>query len=110
MINRIVKLEFKEDKISDFLSLFDQIKNFVNEFPGCLGMKLYHSINNPSVIITHSCWTSEESLNKYRNSKKFKETWIKIKPWFKEKPLAWSMHEHFNLLNIIRYNALDCTN
>ena len=96
MINRIVKLEFKEENISDFFSLFEQIKFFVNEFPGCYGMKLYHSLDNPSIIITYSCWNSEESLNNYRKSKTFRETWSKIKPWFKKKPNAWSMYEHFN--------------
>lgn len=91
MITRIVKLHFQEEKVNDFLSLFDQMVTKVNAFPGCQKMHMLRDINNPTVFITHSLWDSEEDLNKYRDSELFQTIWPTIKPWFAEKPQAWSL-------------------
>jgi quinol monooxygenase YgiN len=91
MITRIVKLHFQEEKVTDFLSLFDQVVTKVNAFPGCQEMHMLRDINNPTVFITHSLWDSEEDLNKYRDSELFQSIWPTIKPWFAEKPQAWSL-------------------
>ena len=96
MITRIVKLEFQEDKIEEFLSFFDTIKHIVNEFPGCYGMKLYQDIDRPQIVMTYSHWDNEESLNNYRNSEQFGLIWPKIKPWFGAKPDAWSVAAYFD--------------
>ena len=91
MITRIVKLHFQEEKVDDFLDLFDQVVTKVNAFPGCQKMHMLRDINNQSIFITHSLWDSEEDLNKYRDSELFQSIWPTIKPWFAEKPQAWSL-------------------
>ena len=91
MITRIVKLHLQEEKVEDFLLLFDQVVTKVNGFPGCQKMYMLRDINNQSIFITHSLWDSEEDLNKYRDSELFKLIWPTIKPWFAEKPQAWSL-------------------
>lgn len=96
MIIRIVKLHFQEDKIEGFLAFFDTIKHKVNNFPGCEGMKLLRDINQPSIVMTYSHWENEAALETYRTSETFGEIWPAIKPWFAEKPQAWSVLEHFN--------------
>ena len=96
MITRIVKLEFQEDKVDDFLSFFDTISHVVNNFPGCYGMKLYQDVDRPNVIMTYSHWESVADLNNYRDSQEFGSIWPNIKPWFKEKPQAWSVNAYFN--------------
>ncbi len=96
MITRIVKLEFEEDRIDDFLNFFEGIKHIVNGFPGCHGMKLYQDINRPWIVMTYSHWDSQESLDNYRQSPQFGQIWPKIKPWFAAKPDAWSVSAYFN--------------
>jgi len=96
MLIRIVKLHFQDDKIDDFLAFFETVKHRVNEFPGCLGMKLLRDINTPTIVMTYSHWEDEQSLDNYRLSETFGEIWPSIKPWFAEKPEAWSVSEHFN--------------
>ena len=96
MITRIVKLEFQKDKVEEFLRFFDTIKHIVNEFPGCSGMKLYQDIDRPNIIMTYSHWDNQKSLNKYRDSEQFGKIWPKIKPWFCEKPEAWSVGAYFD--------------
>jgi len=96
MITRIVKLTFEEDRIAEFLAFFDTIKHKVNTFPGCQGMKLYQDINSPTIVMTYSHWESEEDLDNYRNSDTFGAVWSKIKPWFAEKPEAWSVNAYFD--------------
>ena len=95
MLVRIVKLTFEEDKIDDFLKFFDGIKERVNTFPGCKGMILLRDIDNPSVVMTYSHWEYPEDLENYRTSETFVRIWSTIKPWFSEKPSAWSLEEHF---------------
>lgn len=96
MIVRIVKLTFQEDKIEEFLQFFEGIKEQVNSFPGCMGMKLLRDVEDPCVILTYSHWKGPEDLEKYRTSETFGEIWPTIKPWFAAKPEAWSVQEHFN--------------
>ncbi|PHR29166.1 MAG: antibiotic biosynthesis monooxygenase [Fluviicola sp.] len=96
MITRIVQLEFEKDKIQGFLEFFDTIKHQVNTFPGCHGMKLYQDINRPTIVMTYSHWENQEALDAYRNSKTFGTIWPKIKPWFSEKPQAWSVNAYFD--------------
>ena len=96
MLIRIVKLHFQDDRIDDFLSFFETVKHRVNEFPGCLGMKLLRDINTPTIVMTYSHWEDEQALENYRLSETFGEIWPSIKPWFAEKPEAWSVSEHFN--------------
>lgn len=96
MITRIVKLEFQEDKVEDFLSFFQTIKHKVNTFEGCHGMRLHQDVSKPQIIMTYSQWNSHESLDNYRNSATFGEVWPKIKPWFSNKPEAWSVSTNFD--------------
>lgn len=96
MITRIVKLEFQDDKIDDFLTFFETIKHVVNEFPGCYGMKLYQDIDQPTIVMTYSHWESQQDLNNYRDSEQFGKIWPNIKPWFAQKPEAWSVEAYFN--------------
>ena len=96
MITRIVKLEFQEGKTEAFFIFFDTIKNKVNSFPGCQGMRLHRDINNLNIVMTYSQWDSQESLDIYRNSETFGKVWPKIKPWFTNKPQAWSVSTHFD--------------
>ena len=96
MITRIVKMEFKEDKIAEFLLFFDTIKHVVNEYKGCHGMKLYQDIDRPNIIMTYSHWDSQDDLNNYRDSDEFGQIWPQIKPWFSEKPMAWSVTAYFD--------------
>jgi len=96
MIIRIVKLTFQADKLADFLDYFEQVKWDVAAFPGCLGMRLVQDLKNPNLIMTYSEWESEEALENYRLSTLFQSIWPTIKPWFSEKPEAWSLQEKFN--------------
>lgn len=96
MIIRIVKLHFESTKIADFLTFFETIKHQVNSFEGCLGMKLLQDINNPAIVMTYSHWENEQALENYRNSTTFGTIWPKIKPWFAEKPEAWSVEAVFD--------------
>lgn len=96
MITRIVKLEFEEGHLQDFLLFFDEIKHVVNNFEGCVGMRLYQDIQHPNVVMTYSHWRSEEDLERYRTSGEFGNIWPKIKPWFSKKPEAWTLRAHWD--------------
>ena len=96
MITRIVKLHFEKEKTEEFLTFFETIKHKVNNFEGCQGMKLLQDINTPEIIMTYSHWDNEEALEKYRTSETFGTIWPKIKPWFTDKPQAWSVNTAFN--------------
>ena len=104
MLIRIVKLHFQEDRTEEFLTFFETIKFKVNSFPGCLGMKLLRGTEDPNVIMTYSHWESAADLENYRTSETFGEIWPNIKPWFKEKPEAWSVYEHFNGFDLYEAN------
>jgi quinol monooxygenase YgiN len=96
MLVRIVKLQFKEEKINDFLLHFETVKWEVTNFPGCRGMKLLQDLNTPCIIMTYSVWDDEKTLENYKNSALFKSIWPNIKVWFDAKPEAWSLETTFD--------------
>ena len=88
---RIVKLTFQEDKVEDFLALFDQIQTTIRGFDGCLELYLLQDRQLPNVFFTYSIWKDDHYLQAYRQSAFFDETWRKTKALFAEKPAAWSV-------------------
>ena len=96
MLTRIVKLHFQAEHIDDFLTHFETIKWKVAQFPGCHGMKLLRGKNDPFLVFTYSQWDNEEALESYRTSELFQTLWPTIKPWFDQKPEAWSVETHFD--------------
>jgi len=93
---RIVQLTFKEEHVQDFLDHFETVKHAINNFPGCIGMKLLKDKKQKGVVFTYSEWESEQDLENYRNSELFGGIWPKVKQWFDDKPLAWSNDIHFD--------------
>ena len=91
MILRIVQMTFHPENINAFTELFEQRKETIRSFPGCMHLELWQDANNPNIYFTYSNWDSEEDLNHYRYSEFFKETWGLTKALFSEKPQAWSV-------------------
>lgn len=91
MIIRLVKMEFNEDKIEIFSSIFEEIKPMILKMNGCVGVDLHQDIKNVNIFFTISHWENEDSLNAYRDSELFIKTWKKVKPLFKNKAEAWSL-------------------
>jgi quinol monooxygenase YgiN len=99
MITRIVKLTFKPELISEFLTEFDKVKTRVVNSDGCLSMKLLQHQSNPCEFFTHSIWINETALENYRCSETFIQLWSTIKPMFASKAEAWTLQTRFEGLN-----------
>lgn len=93
---RIVKLTLKQENVNDFLSHFETVKNDINSFPGCLGMKLLQEKKEGNILFTYSQWKSEDDLENYRNSELFRSIWPTVKQWFAAKAEAWSTDQYFD--------------
>ncbi len=93
---RIVKLTFTPETLPLFKAHFENVKNIVNQFPGCQGMKMLQDIHNQNICFTYSKWGQESDLEAYRNAPEFKEIWSTIKPWFGARAEAWSVDECFD--------------
>ncbi len=94
---RIVKMEFQENKIPEFLANFNSVKQKIRNTQGCKLLELYRDKNKPTIFFTYSYWQSEQDLENYRNSDLFKTVWAKTKPLFSAKPLAWSVDKLIEL-------------
>ncbi len=90
MIIRIVRMTFQEDKIEDFLKVFNNSKQYIRAFAGCQHLELLRDKNTPNILMTYSYWNSEDDLNTYRDSELFKTTWAATKVLFADKPVAFS--------------------
>jgi quinol monooxygenase YgiN len=93
MILRIVQMTFREDKVAEFLELFDERKDLIRAFKGCARLELWEDTGHSTIMFTYSLWESEEHLNHYRFSELFKDTWAKTRTLFAAKPQAWSVHQ-----------------
>ena len=97
MFVRIVKMGFQPEKIDEFLANFEENKNKIRAFEGCLFLELYRGKDNTNQFFTYSYWKDEESLENYRHSELFKNVWTNTKVLFNEKPEAWSVDKVVSL-------------
>lgn len=91
MIIRIVRMTFQENRIKDFLAVFNESKNQIRNFEGCLHLELWNQTDEPNVFFTYSHWEEESDLENYRRSDLFNSVWSKTKILFANKPQAWSV-------------------
>lgn len=91
MLIRIVKMEFKTEKIANFQNLFEKAAPKIKAFEGCHFVELYQDKNTPHLFFTYSHWDNEEALENYRKSDFFRTTWANTKVLFSNKPEAWSV-------------------
>ena len=84
-------MTFNEDKVEEFLGLFERSKEKIRNFEGCLHVELCRDTKKRNVFFTYSKWTSEKALNKYRNSDFFRSTWSMTKSLFAAPPEANSL-------------------
>lgn len=90
MLIRIVRMTFKEDKVPEFLALFNTVKKDIRNFQGCEHLELWKDSDHPNIFITFSKWEDAAALKRYRNSELFEGTWKKTKSFFEDDPLAFS--------------------
>lgn len=91
MIIRIVKMTFQPDKVDDFIGVFNEVKKQIKNFDGCKNLELWEDTEKDNIFFTYSEWNDNESLENYRNSNLFINTWGRTKILFSEKPEAWSL-------------------
>ena len=92
MITRIVMLNFKPDKVAEFLEIFNQNKQVLANSDGCICLEIFESTSDIDTYFTISNWQSVEHLERYRQSELFKEIWSKVKPLFNNKAQAWTLN------------------
>lgn len=85
---RIVKMNFREDFVSEFLEVFHASKDKIRNFQGCERLELWQDLKDPTVFTTYSWWENEASLNRYRESELFLEVWKRTKSGFSAAPQA----------------------
>lgn len=90
MVIRVVRMSFKEEKVQDFISLFNKTKNSIRDFDGCLRLDLLQDFGQEHILTTYSYWQDLKSLDKYRHSPLFLDTWAEMKEYFSAKPIAFS--------------------
>ncbi len=90
-MRRIVRMAFRPEAVDAFLQIFEESKDKIRAFPGCLHLELWRDHSRPEVCFTYSLWTGPEALEAYRHSDLFRKTWARTKVLFAERPQAWSL-------------------
>lgn len=93
MIVRIVKMTFKSDECDNFIELFQDRKEKIRGFAGCLHLELWRDSHEPDIFFTYSHWEGHQYLDHYRFSDFFKETWQLTKAKFAAPAQAWSVDQ-----------------
>ena len=93
MITRIVKMTFRNECAKEFESVFTEVSPKISNFKGCTGLQIFKDSKDSRIYFTFSTWKDEMSLENYRQSSLFKDTWQKTKSLFEEKPEAWTVQD-----------------
>lgn len=83
-------MTFQPDKVEQFKEFFENYKDQIRHFPGCLFLQVLQDKENPNIIFSYSYWQQQTDLNNYRDSELFKKVWPKTKELFAESAQAWS--------------------
>lgn len=94
-ILRIVRLTFHPENVDAFKAIFDESKDLIAAFDGCIEVKLKRDQELQNVYYTVSKWKSNDHLNSYRKSALFEKTWTKTKLLFSDKPQAFSLIDEY---------------
>ena len=86
-------MTFKEDKVEEFLSMFEEVKDRIRNSEGCQHLELLPDYHQPNIFSTYSIWEDDKYLDKYRHSDLFAEVWAKTKINFADKPVAFSLRK-----------------
>jgi len=97
MLIRIVKMTFREGSTNEFIAIFENSKEAIRSFDGCLYLELLREKAEGPIFFTYSIWQDQQSLSNYRNSQLFEETWAKTKALFSAKPEAFSVDRLYQL-------------
>lgn len=77
---------------ASFLNIFERVKKEIRSQPGCLSLEvLRHETIGDLSIWTISTWDAESSLDQYRSSPLFKQTWSAVKKLFAAPADAWTL-------------------
>ena len=98
MIIRIVKMEFIEERIPEFLDVFAANRDKIRSFPGCSHLRLLQAEADSCMFFTYSHWNREEDLETYRNSELFQTVWGDTKKMFRAAPTAWSLTDQTEVI------------
>jgi len=98
MIIRIVKMEFIEKRIPDFLNIFAASRDKIRAFPGCMHLRLLQAEADSCVFFTYSHWNREDDLETYRNSELFQTVWSDTKKLFRSPATAWSLTDQTEVI------------
>jgi heme-degrading monooxygenase HmoA len=79
---RIVRMTFQDEKVPDFLELFELVKNDIKSFKGCKYLELLKDTASANVYTSYSVWDTHESLENYRSSDLFHKIWKKTRSYF----------------------------
>ncbi len=90
---RIVKMNYKEEHVQDFLNLFEERKLQIRNSKGCNYLELWNDKDNQTIYYSYSIWDDLNDLNEYRHSELFKDTWAKFKSWFQDKPQVFNIEK-----------------
>lgn len=92
MLIRVVKMSFRDDAIDRFKSFFEERKQQIRDFEGCMHVELWQDRLHPNIFFTYSHWLHTEALDNYRHSPFFADTWQQTKQMFAARPEAWSVN------------------
>ena len=93
MLIRVVRMTFHEERLEEFMEIFEASKHRIRGFKGCSHLELMKDYNDPCVLSTYSIWEDESALNAYRDSELFAGVWAKTKALFSAKPAAFSLRK-----------------
>lgn len=82
---------FKPENVPTFLLVFNENKQKIRAFPGCLSLTLLQDWQETNVYYTYSLWADESDLENYRQSALFKSVWARTKALFDAPPAAFSL-------------------
>ena len=97
MIIRIVRMQFTEAGVDEFLQIFDANKTAIRNFPGCTHLELLKDFDDPNTFTTLSHWNEVSNLDNYRRSELFSNVWGRVKPLFTQRTQAFSLEKYIEV-------------
>jgi heme-degrading monooxygenase HmoA len=90
-------MHFTEGGVDEFLTIFNENKVAIRNFPGCTHLQLLKDLDDEKTFTTLSHWDNSDHLENYRKSQLFGSVWGRVKTLFAERTQAFSLEKFIEL-------------
>ena len=94
MIHATIRMTIPEQKIAEAMEILRSFAEQTRFDPGCISCRIYHDIQEQSVIMIEELWKSQEALYRHLRSAEYRNVLLVVEMAHEEPEIRFSAFSH----------------